>query len=102
MKQDKLKRLKRAGWSVGDAQDFLELSREETSFLELKLALSARLKERRQEQHLTQNDLAELLQSSQSRVAKMEAGDPSVTVDLLLRALLQLGTTKKELAKLIA
>ena len=102
MKQDKLKKLKRAGWSVGDAQDFLELSKEETLFLELKLALSARLKERRQKQHLTQNDLAELLQSSQSRVAKMEAGDPSVSIDLLLRALLQLGTTKKELAKLIA
>lgn len=102
MKQDKLNKLKRAGWSIGDTQDFLDLSKEETLFLELKLALSARLKERRQKQHLTQNDLAELLQSSQSRVAKMEAGDPSVSIDLLLRALLQLGTTKKELAKLIA
>ena len=101
MKQGKLKKLTRAGWTVGNAQDFLELSREETLFLELKLALSYRLKERRQEQHLTQSDLAELLQSSQSRVAKMEAGDPTVTIDLLLRALLQLGTTKKELAKLI-
>jgi len=65
MKQNKIKKLKNAGWTVGNAQDFLELTQEETLFLELKLALSAHLKECRQEQHLTQNELAELLQSSQ-------------------------------------
>ena len=102
MKQSKVKKLKKAGWAVGNAQDFLKLTKEETLFLELKLALSTRLKECRQEQHMTQIELAELLQSSQSRIAKMEAGDPSVSIDLLLRALFQLGTSKKELAKLIA
>ena len=102
MKQAKRKRLTRAGWVVGNAEDFLGLSKEETLFLQFKLALASCLRQRREEQNLTQNELAELLHSSQSRVAKMEAADPSVTIDLLLRALLQLGTTKKELAKLIA
>jgi hypothetical protein len=32
----------------------------------------------------------------------MEAGDHSVSIELLLRALLRLGTTKRELARLIA
>ena len=101
IKQEKRKRLAQRGWEIGNAQDFLGLSEEEALFLELKLALSLFLRQLRRKKHITQERLAELLQSSQSRIAKMEAGDPSVTVDLLVRALLQLGATKKELAKAI-
>ncbi len=101
MKQEKRKRLTQRGWEVGNAKDFLGLSEDEALFLELKLALSLFLRQRRMRQHLTQEQLAQLLKSSQSRIAKMEAGDPSVTIDLLMRALLQLGTTKKEIAKAI-
>ena len=101
MKQEKRKRLTQRGWMFGGAQDFLGLSEEEARFLELKLALSLFLRQRRRKKKITQEQLAQLLQSSQSRIAKMEAGDPSVTVDLLVRALLQLGATKKELAKAI-
>ena len=102
MKQAKRKRLKQAGWTIGNAEDFLELSKEETRFLEFKLALASCLRQRREEQNLTQNELAELLHSSQSRVAKMEAGDPSVSIDLLVKSLLALGVSKKELGRSIS
>lgn len=80
----------------------LNLTPEESRYLELKLALSEHLKKRRRSRRLTQEKLAKLLSSSQSRVAKMEAADPSVSLDLLVRSLLALGSSEKELAKVIA
>jgi DNA-binding XRE family transcriptional regulator len=102
MDHKKEKNLKAKGWAVGTAADFLELSPEETRYIELKLALSASLKGERTKQGVTQVELAKLMRSSQSRIAKMEAGDPKVSVDLLLKALLTLGVTKKQLSKIIA
>jgi predicted XRE-type DNA-binding protein len=102
MDSKKKKKLEAKGWTVGTTADFLELSPEEARFIELKLALSESLKTERLKQNVTQAELAKMLGSSQSRVAKMEAGDPSVTVDLLLKALLTLGITKKQLSKIIA
>jgi ribosome-binding protein aMBF1 (putative translation factor) len=102
MSKAKRKRLESAGWSVGSAEEFLQLSPEETAFVELKLSLSASLKKRRARRGLSQGALAKLLNSSQSRVAKMEAGDPTVSLDLLVRALLATGATPKELARAIA
>jgi DNA-binding XRE family transcriptional regulator len=98
----KKKRLEDAGWRVGSAQEFLGLSPAEAAYIELKIALSDKLKARRQRQQVTQQKLAQLLGSSQSRVAKMEAGDPSVTLDLILRALFALGATRRDVAKAIA
>jgi DNA-binding XRE family transcriptional regulator len=98
----KKKRLEAAGWRVGSTQEFLGLSPAEAAYIELKIALSDKLKERRQGQQVTQQKLAELLGSSQSRVAKMEAGDPTVSLDLLLRALFALGATRRDVAKAIA
>ena len=98
----KRKKLETKGWSVGSAADFLDLSPEETRYIELKLALSASLKTERLKQGITQVELAKTMGSSQSRVAKMEAGDPKVSVDLLLKALLSLGVTKKQISKIIA
>ena len=94
----KKKRLDAAGWRVGSADEFLELSPEESAFVELRLALSGALRERRNELGLSQIELADRLGSSQSRVAKMEASDPTVTVDLLIRGLLAVGATRKEIA----
>lgn len=102
MRESKGKRLEAKGWRVGSAADFLALSPEEAAYVELKLRLADRLKQRRRQRTLTQNQLARLVKSSQSRVAKMEAGDPTVTVDLLIRALLALGVSNKELATTIA
>jgi DNA-binding XRE family transcriptional regulator len=102
MRAGKKKRLMARGWAVGDARDFLGLSEEEAAFVELKLALADNLRQRRLKRGMTQTELAKRLESSQSRVAKMEAGDRSVSLDLLVRSLLTVGMTRRELAKVIA
>jgi len=101
MKNTKRTKLKAAGWAVGSVKEFLGLSNAEAAFIEMKLGLSRSLRERRQKCGLSQVQLAARLQSSQSRVAKMEAGDPSVSMDLLVSSLLLLGATTTDLAKVI-
>lgn len=98
MKQAKRAKLAARGWAVGDAKDFLGLSAEEVVFIEFKLSLSRALRRRREAQHLSQAALAKRLGSSQSRVAKMEAANPTVSVDLLLRSLFALGATPRDIA----
>jgi hypothetical protein len=102
MDEKKRRRLELAGWTVGSASDFIGLSGEETAFVELKLALSRSLRERRKEQGLSQATLARRIGSSQSRVAKMEASDPTVSLDLLVRGLLATGAKRKDIAFAIA
>jgi len=102
MKNAKKKQLEQKGWKVGTVAEFLQLSPEESAYIEMKLALSKNLQERRKDRSLTQEQLARLLKSSQSRVAKMEAGDPSVSLDLLVRSLLILGESRKSLAKILS
>ena len=102
MREDKKKRLEARGWRVGTVTEFLGLSPEEEEYIELKLRLADGFRRRRAQQQLTQADAAKLIKSSQSRVAKMEAGDPSVSLDLLIRSLFALGTSRTELARLIA
>ena len=102
MKKAKKDRLEAAGWRVGSTADFLDLSPDEVAFIEMKLALAKNIRTRRLRQRLSQNQLAKLIESSQSRVAKMEAADASVSVDLLIRALLVLGASRKEVARIIA
>ena len=99
MNRAKRKRLEAKGWKIGDAVDFLSLSPEEAAYVELKLSFSQNLRARRREKQLTQAQLARMIKSSQSRVAKMEAGDPTVSLDLLVRSLLALGASKRELAR---
>jgi hypothetical protein len=99
MNKTKRTKLAAQGWRVGSAADFLELTAEEAAFVETKLALSESLRARRTAQHLSQAALAKRLKSSQSRVAKMEAADPTVSVDLLLRGLFALGATPRDIAK---
>ena len=87
------------GWKVGGAQDFLELSDKEAEFIEMKVRLSQEIKELRKKNKLSQTEMADILGSSQSRVAKMEAGDPSVSVALLMKGMLALGASRKDIAK---
>ena len=101
MDEKKRQKLEQDGWKVGSTEEFLELSPEEANYIELKLALGSSLREMRTSKNMTQADLATLLKSSQSRVAKMEAGDPTVSLDLLVRSLLSLGLTRETLARLI-
>ncbi len=97
MRAQKRKGLEERGWKVGDTSDFLNLSPEEIDFIEIKLALSRQLREARKKKRVTQQKLAEILKSSQSRVAKMESADPSVSLDLLVRSLLALGISRGHL-----
>ena len=101
MKTDKKARLERAGWVVGNAAQFLNLSAQEQRFVDLKLALATGVRRLRERRGLTQAALAKRLGSSQSRVAKMEAADRSVSLDLMMRSLLSIGATAGEIAKLI-
>ena len=102
MKTVKKKTLEAKGWKIGNSTEFLGLSSEEAAYVELKLALSKNLQETRKEKNLTQEELARLLKSSQSRIAKMEAGDPTVSLDLLVRSLLALGASRKALSRILA
>ena len=101
MRKTKQRKLEAAGWRVGSASEFLELSHEEAALVETKLALSAALRARRAAQHLSQAMLAKRLSSSQSRIAKMEAADRTVSVDLLLRGLFAMGATAHDIARAI-
>jgi DNA-binding XRE family transcriptional regulator len=96
------KRLEAAGWKVGGTSEFLGLTEEEAAIVELKVGLASAVREQRSRRSLTQEQLGRLLGSSQSRVAKMEAADPSVSIDLMVRSLLRMGASRKEVASYIA
>ncbi len=102
MRKAKKDRLEKKGWRVGTVEEFLDLSPEEAAYIELKLRLSENVRLRRSRKKLSQKAFADMIRSSQSRVAKMEGGDPSVSIDLLIRSLLALGASHKDLAKVIS
>ncbi|OLD44044.1 MAG: transcriptional regulator [Armatimonadetes bacterium 13_1_40CM_3_65_7] len=102
MHEEKRRRLEARGWKVGSAREFLGLTDEEAAYIDMKLRLAASLRERRQHRGLSQAELARLLKSSQSRVAKMEAGDSSVSLDLLIRSLLALGMSNRDVSRIIS
>lgn len=95
-----MKKLKN-GWVEGSVQDFLDLSDADMEFIETRRALAHRVRALRQERGLTQTALAARLKTSQSRVAKMEAADATVSIDLLLQTLFSLGMNRRQLAKAI-
>lgn len=101
METTKRRRLETEGWQVGTVQEFLELTPEEVTLIEIKLALSESLRQRRRQQ-MTQSQLAQKIQSSQPRIARAEQGDSSVSFDLLLRAILATGATPQDIGQIIA
>jgi predicted XRE-type DNA-binding protein len=101
MEKKKKARLESAGWRVGSTTEFLGLSEAESAVIDVKLSLSRTLRLRRTKRRISQVRLAELVHSSQSRVAKMEAGDPSVSIELLLRSLFALGASSRDVARVI-
>ena len=102
MRESKRRSLAAKGWVGGNVKDFLGLSKDEAAYIELRLKLAEGLKSKRQSKGVTQSQLAQVLSSSQSRVAKMESGDPTVSLDLLVKSLLALGTSRRQLASIIA
>ena len=102
MKTEEKRRLEKAGWRVGSAADFLKLSPEEATLVAMRLALAGAVRGRRARLGVSQSELARRLGSSQSRVAKMEAGESGVSLDLLVRALLATGAKPREVGQAIA
>jgi ribosome-binding protein aMBF1 (putative translation factor) len=102
MRKSKRERLEAKGWRFGTAQEFLGLSNEESAYVELRVRLADSLRQRRQKRKLSQVELARVVHSSQSRVAKMESGDPTVSLDLLIRSLLALGASARDIARAIS
>ena len=102
MREGKRKKLAAKGWKIGSPKELLGLSDEEASYIELRLKLAEGLKAKRRARGISQVDLAQAMRSSQSRVAKMEAGDPTVSLDLIVKSLLTLGASNRELATIIA
>lgn len=101
MKATKRKKLQEAGWTIGSTSEFLELSEAEETIVAMKLALASKLKDLRKEKRLTQQALAKQIGSSQSRVAKMEVADKSVSMELFVRSLVSLGTPRAQIGKVI-
>jgi hypothetical protein len=102
MEKRKRQRLENAGWRVGSSAEFLGLSDEEAALVEVKLGLASAIRKQRSRRRMTQEQLGRLLGSSQSRVAKMEAADPSVSIDLMVRSLLRMGASRKEVTSFIS
>jgi predicted XRE-type DNA-binding protein len=102
MEPTKRQKLEAAGWKVSTVAEFLELTPEEEAITEIRLSLSKSLKKLRKQEQLSQQKLADNINSSQSRVAKMEAASPSVSIDLLIKSLLALGATREDIATAIA
>lgn len=101
MDRVKRKRLEEAGWQMGSVGDFLGLTQEEVLYIELRVLLADALKARRQAAKLSQQAFAKAMKSSQSRIAKAEANDPTVSLDLLVRALIALGVSLAELGRIL-
>jgi DNA-binding XRE family transcriptional regulator len=101
VRTEKRRKLESAGWQLADSKEFLNLTPEEAEFIEIKLSLARRVRELRAEHNWTQAEFARRVGSSQSRVAKMEAADPTVSVDLLLRSLLAAGADRRELGRVV-
>jgi DNA-binding XRE family transcriptional regulator len=99
MKKKRIQELQRKGWKVGGVEDFLELSEEELAYIEMKIKLSEMVRDFREEKGLTQTEASRILNSSQSRLSKMESGDPTVTLDLQIKSLLALGATPEQIGK---
>lgn len=102
MKATKKKKLIKAGWTVGSASEFLELQPAEEVIVAMKLSLASELKTLRKEKDLTQEQVAKLIGSSQSRIAKMETADKSASLDLFIRSLASLGASRSQIGKVIA
>jgi ribosome-binding protein aMBF1 (putative translation factor) len=102
MRSSKKKRLEAKGWKVGSTKEFLGLSAQEEAYINIKLKLAEKLRYQRLRRGMTQSDLAKSIKSSQSRVAKMEAGESSVSLDLLVRTLLALDASNSKLAHLLS
>jgi ribosome-binding protein aMBF1 (putative translation factor) len=91
MNKAKKARLEAAGFRFGDAGDFLDLSDAERRLVDTRLAVSRLVRRLRERGGLTQVELAQRINSSQSRVTKIEAAAADVSLDLSFKEVFALG-----------
>lgn len=91
MDATKRKTLERAGWRFGDAADFLEMTDAERQLLDARAELAMAIRRQREARSLSQKQLAEMLKTSQPRVAKIERAAADVSMDQLVRAFTAVG-----------
>ena len=101
MDKKRKQQLEEKVFRVGSAADFLELTPEEEAYIDIRLDISNMVQSQRGKRGWTQDQLARAIGSSQSRIAKLEGGDPGISMDLMIKALLRLGTSKKQIGKLL-
>lgn len=101
MKQTKQDKLRKVGYRVIGTQEFLGLSDMEMELIDLKIALIEKLKQTRAARNLTQQQVAALVGTSQSRIAALERGRGDATLDLICRTLFALGMTRKQIGQTI-
>jgi transcriptional regulator with XRE-family HTH domain len=99
MDKDKQAKLALKGWKIGTVNEFLDLTPAEATYIELRLALSENLKQRQTQ--ITSSQFAQLLNANSSQIEKLETREAEVTLDFLIRSLLTLGATVKELAEIM-
>src|SRR5258708_32030342 len=97
MDKAKQKELEATGWQIGDYGDFLGLNDEERQLVELRIKISRTIRQLREKHNMTQGQLARKIGSSQSRIAKLEAGLDDISLDLLMRAMFALGGQLQDL-----
>ena len=90
------------GWREGTVKELLGLTEEQSVLVRTKAALAVFLQQRRKQRGWCQAELATRMSSGQSRVAKMEAAHSSVSLDLLVKALLVTGATMPDVAAVMA
>ncbi len=98
----KQSKIENAGFRVSSVQEFFDLSEAETSIIEMRLTLAKAIRTARAKKKLTQAQLAQLIKSSQPRIAKIEAGDPDVSIEQMVKSALALGLSRKQIGKVMA
>jgi len=101
MERIKKKKLEDNGWKVGEIDEYLQLDKSDMAIIEMKVALAKAIVTKRKSIKESQTQMAKKIGSSQSRIAKIEHADPTVSIDLMIKSLLSLGATRKEIAKAI-
>jgi phage-related protein len=96
------RRLEAAGFKVGSADEFLNLTPEESALVSLRLSLADQVRRRREHLHVSQSELARRIGSSQSRIAKLEAAESDVSLDLIFRALFATGAKIRDVCKALS
>ena len=102
MDTKKREALEAAGWKIGSAAEFLGLTEEEQQIIEFRLMVGRGVRRLRESNHLTQQDLADRIGTSQSRIAKIEASSNEVSLDLMLRGYFSAGGRLSDLIPLRA